>query len=1013
MSESGHSQPGMYGQGRRRRRRRDRDPGPPGQNLSGPSRDRDYVPRERRYLRDQTDMLVVGVIGLQGTGKSTIMSLLSANSPEEDQRAYVFRAQTQEIKERAGNQSSGIDFYITQERVIFLDTQPILSPSILDHLINNDRKLPPEYNLPHTYVEMQSLQITAFLFTVCHVVIVIQDWFTDINLYRFLQTAEMLKPSTPSASHDSTGSSGADDGSEYYPHIVFLQNKARREEFCPRNLKKMHMAVDKLMAHSHLKYKGTLSMLDCNIFPGLSRDYLEAEVNLFLLPMMENDGEDALTRAGFTMLLEFGMELRSHLHSLSIAGCYHSHDGVKKPEYYKTIISTYNGFSDDSSDEDDYKAPLAVTSEESSMCCVCGDSIPFLEQAATNDTCSDIQKRIDNDTNSTNQASRIKTETERLPLIKDEPVDTFSFSSFPLNQSEPDHLSFRVKEENDNEHGLGGTVVNEVAAEEEICLAEDQEGTDTGDEANPDSLPPGDTAYNPDEDLSSDSDDINSKCVSHRRHLKTKRGKQQVPNRKRSANINLESINIAEKFGFQSDSPFCCYGKFANLKKHMDDCRNKLMFPCCLCSVACETEELLMKHMIAKHPAAGYICAFCHNVFPRQDNFKNHICRKRPTGETNLPATSVSHLPTVPLSNSSGQGRPSAPTLYANQNTIKVIKIIQTANKASTAPDPPPAVATLGSTEVLTLQHLLQTTPLGTAKVTNLVPQVVAMPQTLVRPNFLPSSCVARPKFPIHTPSVVRPLLTNPARMTLRIPALSNPPLPTSVIVSFSPTVNVSGPTFVSSNKPVLRQTSVANIRPLPVNVLPMTSVTFPTLVSALTGNNHPQVPPAQVQAPLKVVAMFMNQSRHLALQKRREESWRSKTIFPCRHCGAVSRQPSLRVRHRYLHRGSRLYRCQCGRSFQQQLHLLRHQVQHAESVRFVCARCGNTFEGAHKLTWHKRKHKKGKQAKKKCKAAFDCSCGQMFARPSALLWHMLKNAKLSKRTRKTSHSVSLGIVCK
>lgn len=49
MSESGHSQPGMYGQGRRRRRRRgDRDVGPPGQNLSGPSRDREYQPRERR-----------------------------------------------------------------------------------------------------------------------------------------------------------------------------------------------------------------------------------------------------------------------------------------------------------------------------------------------------------------------------------------------------------------------------------------------------------------------------------------------------------------------------------------------------------------------------------------------------------------------------------------------------------------------------------------------------------------------------------------------------------------------------------------------------------------------------------------------------------------------------------------------------------------------------------------------------------------------------------------------------
>lgn len=41
---------------------------------------------------------------------------------------------------------------------------------------------------------------------------------------RFLQTAEMLKPSTPSASHDTTGSSGGDDGAEYYPHIGDLSH---------------------------------------------------------------------------------------------------------------------------------------------------------------------------------------------------------------------------------------------------------------------------------------------------------------------------------------------------------------------------------------------------------------------------------------------------------------------------------------------------------------------------------------------------------------------------------------------------------------------------------------------------------------------------------------------------------------------------------------------------------------------------------------------------------------------
>ncbi|XP_068098106.1 nonsense-mediated mRNA decay factor SMG9 [Hyperolius riggenbachi] len=250
------------------------------------------------YLLDQTDVLVVGVLGFQGSGKSTMMSLLSANSPDDDQRSYVFRMQSQEVRERAGNQTSGIDFFISQERIIFLDTQPILSPAILDHLINNDRKLPPEYNLPHTYVEMQSLQIAAFLFTVCHVVIVVQDWFSDFSVYRFLQTAEMLKPSTPSPSHESSGSSGVDEGIEYYPHIVFLQNKSKREEFCPRSLKQMHTVIDKLMLHSRLRYKGTLSMLDCNIFPGLPYDFLESEVNLFLIPVMETDTDETISKAG-------------------------------------------------------------------------------------------------------------------------------------------------------------------------------------------------------------------------------------------------------------------------------------------------------------------------------------------------------------------------------------------------------------------------------------------------------------------------------------------------------------------------------------------------------------------------------------------------------------------------------------------------------------------------------------------------------------------------------------------
>ncbi len=603
------------------------------------------------------------------------------------------------------------------------------------------------------------------------------------------------------------------------------------------------------------------------------------------------------------------------------------------------------------------------------------------DQAATNDPC---KKRIDNDTNSTNQVSHIKTETERLPII-DKQNDT----------CQAEHLSLRLKEENEDENGLGETTVREVAAEEEIGLMEDDQSNDTDDDVNPDSLPPGDTAYNPGEDFSSEPDDSDSRSSSYGCNRKKKRRKKQTPDSKKPANRNLESVDIAEKFGFQSDSPFCCYGKFANLGKHKDECRNKLRFACCLCNIVCENKELLLKHTTEKHSAAGYICALCHSVFPRLDSFKNHVCLRR-TGGMNLPATLVTQLPVVPLSDSSGQVRPSAPAFYTNQNSNKMIKITPTnsANKISSVPPP-----------TLMLQPLLQTTPLFPAKVTDLVPQVVAVPQTFIRPHFPQISCVTRPKVPVRIPPVVRPLMLNLASMTLCIPNTSNPPFPSRVVVSFSPTVNVSAPCLVSANRPVLRRTPLANIRPLPVNV-PLKSA---TLVSAPTEHNQLQVPPAQVQAPLQTVAMRVNQSKDLALQKPLEQSWRSKTIYPCRHCGAVSRQLSLKVRHRYLHRGSRLYRCQCGRSFQRQLHLLRHQVQHAESVRFVCARCGNTFEGAHKLTWHKQKHRNSRRCvKKKCKAAFDCSCGLMFTRPSALLWHMLKNSKLSKRTRKNSQSVSV-----
>lgn len=143
------------------------------------------------------------------------------------------------------------------------------------------------------------------------------------------------------------------------------------------------------------------------------------------------------------------------------------------------------------------------------------------------------------------------------------------------------------------------------------------------------------------------------------------------------------------------------------------------------------------------------------------------------------------------------------------------------------------------------------------------------------------------------------------------------------------------------------------------------------------------------------ILAMFENDSHDVALMKRMNTSWRCKAPHPCRQCGAIFRQPSLIISHRYLHRGHRSHQCQCGRAFKHQLHLLRHCVQHAENMSYICVGCGGTFMGATVLA----KHLKGtsgckpkRQVKQKCRTPFTCDCGQLFFRPSAYIWHQLKN---------------------
>ncbi|XP_015116940.1 protein SMG9 [Diachasma alloeum] len=245
------------------------------------------------YLHDQQDFLVVGVAGGQGVGKSTILSLLTSNYGSD-----IFAAQSQSHHESGSNCTSGIDFYVTKNRVIYLDTQPILSCAVMDATASSfeQKKNSTDFGSTEYNLELQSLQFMAFLYSVCHVIIFVQDWFVDPNLVRFLQTAEMLKlPSTSNLDQDYV---------EYYPHILFLHNKAELYDFQPRTVETMKNFYSKVFSSSRLQIHSGLDMSTCST---------EGQLNLFLIPSITSE-ETPTFHESYKNLIE---KLRFKIHGIS------------------------------------------------------------------------------------------------------------------------------------------------------------------------------------------------------------------------------------------------------------------------------------------------------------------------------------------------------------------------------------------------------------------------------------------------------------------------------------------------------------------------------------------------------------------------------------------------------------------------------------------------------------------------------------------------------------------------
>ncbi|XP_059062121.1 nonsense-mediated mRNA decay factor SMG9 [Achroia grisella] len=288
------------------------------------------------FLHDSsTNYLVVGIIGTQGVGKSTILNLIAQstqsqnvciqkfhalavsnqdtyqsnvtslegqvrdldlsvhNDVQKTDNCFKFKMQDIEHIERGVHCTKGIDMYITNDRVILLDCQALWSPSLIEENTN------PVTSRSANVVIVDCLQIASYLMAICHVLIAVQDWFTDYNFIRYIQAAEMLKPSLSASNTVSSqeGSESTADG-ECHPHLLLLHNRCQLEDFTNEALKTMQDVYRQAFQRSNLQLNSGMYMysdtnshgLDVdNVCKGYSVDTCGTPINLFLLPELYAD----------------------------------------------------------------------------------------------------------------------------------------------------------------------------------------------------------------------------------------------------------------------------------------------------------------------------------------------------------------------------------------------------------------------------------------------------------------------------------------------------------------------------------------------------------------------------------------------------------------------------------------------------------------------------------------------------------------------------------------------------
>uniref|UniRef100_S4NS38 Protein SMG9 n=1 Tax=Pararge aegeria TaxID=116150 RepID=S4NS38_9NEOP len=156
---------------------------------------------------------------------------------------------------------------------------------------------------------------------VCHVLIAVQDWFADYNFIRYIQTAEMLKPSLSASNTVNTSQESSEYNSsvESHPHLLLLHNRCQLEDYTPEAVYTMQDLYRNAFQKSNLQLNSGMYMYSDtnknglnidNVCKGYNVDACGSPINLFLLPEIYSDFDNRDIYRGHPQFEQLAKRLR-------------------------------------------------------------------------------------------------------------------------------------------------------------------------------------------------------------------------------------------------------------------------------------------------------------------------------------------------------------------------------------------------------------------------------------------------------------------------------------------------------------------------------------------------------------------------------------------------------------------------------------------------------------------------------------------------------------------------------